>query len=190
MSINTLTATTSMAAINTMVDNRNRSRRWMASRAKKPRPGQAKTFSTTTVKPASARVISQPDRVRICTPAFLSECLATTLAQREVLELEAFDGPFEPPGAGSEDARVDLKLLEYELRDALASRGTEEAEARLAQRLQRPPVERAPLRLTSPAGPSFLRLLGIEVLQVGLARILEELRDVAHAQRARVPPRC
>ncbi len=58
--------------------------------------------------------------------------LATTLAQREILEPSAFEGPFEPPGAGSDDARVDLKLLAYAAREALASRGTDEAEARLS----------------------------------------------------------
>lgn len=52
--------------------------------------------------------------------------LATTLAVRET----GGTGPFAAPGAGSADARVDLKLLLHEAREALATRGTAAARQR------------------------------------------------------------
>lgn len=53
---------------------------------------------------------------------------ATTLATR--VPPEAGGGPYEPPGAGSADARVDLKLLLFRARRALETRGTDAARAR------------------------------------------------------------
>jgi hypothetical protein len=54
---------------------------------------------------------------------------ATTLAVRPA----AGPGPFAPPGEGSADARVDLKLLLARARRALAERGTPAALERFAQ---------------------------------------------------------
>lgn len=58
--------------------------------------------------------------------------LATTLAQRRDCSPDGLQGPFQVPGPGSEDARVDLKLLAFAAREALATRGTPAAQARIA----------------------------------------------------------
>ncbi|MEM7203462.1 MAG: hypothetical protein AAF628_24575 [Planctomycetota bacterium] len=62
---------------------------------------------------------------------------AATLAQQALLPAEAWVGPFNAPGKGSEDARVDLKLLQWRTDRLLAERGTAAARARLEE-LQRP----------------------------------------------------
>lgn len=59
--------------------------------------------------------------------------LATTLAQRAMLPESAWRGPFQEPGPGSADARVDLALLWHRAREAVARRGTPQARARLAE---------------------------------------------------------
>ena len=46
---------------------------------------------------------------------------------------EATGGSHDAPGAGSDDARVDLKLMTWRARSAIAERGTPEAEARLSE---------------------------------------------------------
>ncbi|MBK8977756.1 MAG: hypothetical protein IPM29_17755 [Planctomycetes bacterium] len=58
--------------------------------------------------------------------------LADTLAVRERLWATAGPGPFRAPGAGSADARIDLKLWWWQARTAVAARGTDAARARLA----------------------------------------------------------
>jgi len=58
--------------------------------------------------------------------------LAQTLAQRSALAPQAENEPHDPPGPGSADARVDLKLLAFATVEALAERGTPAARARLA----------------------------------------------------------
>jgi len=55
--------------------------------------------------------------------------LATTLARRDVHAARAHTSR---PGAGSRDARIDLKLLVWKAHQALEHRGTEAARARLA----------------------------------------------------------
>jgi hypothetical protein len=57
--------------------------------------------------------------------------LALNLAHRATLPPDAWNGPFQVPGPGSDDARVDFKLLAFEVRSALAARGTPAAHARL-----------------------------------------------------------
>lgn len=59
--------------------------------------------------------------------------LAATLAQRAILPSAAWEGPFQQPGLGSADARVDLKLAAFAAREAVATRGTEAARARLRE---------------------------------------------------------
>lgn len=59
--------------------------------------------------------------------------LATTLAQRAMLPESAWRGPFQEPGPGSADARMDLKLLWHRALDTVARRGTPQARARLAE---------------------------------------------------------
>lgn len=58
---------------------------------------------------------------------------APTLAARTLLPAEALTGPFAPPGAGSADVRMDLKLLAWRVQRALQTRGTDAARARLAE---------------------------------------------------------
>jgi len=58
--------------------------------------------------------------------------LISTLAQRKQRMPEGEAGPYATPGAGSDDARVRLKLLVHRARQALSSRGTAAAEERLA----------------------------------------------------------
>ena len=58
--------------------------------------------------------------------------LAATLAQRHDRPTNGLQGPFQKPGPGSQDARVDVKLLAFEAREALARRGTKAAQARIA----------------------------------------------------------
>lgn len=62
-------------------------------------------------------------------PARLAATLAQCVAAEPALPTTP---PFAPPGAGSADARVDLKLLAARLHAALATRGTAAARARLA----------------------------------------------------------
>lgn len=57
---------------------------------------------------------------------------AATLAQCANLAERSGPGPFQPPGPGSADARIDLKLLAYEANRALTRRGTEAAVRRIA----------------------------------------------------------
>ena len=57
---------------------------------------------------------------------------APTLAVRERLLADAPAGPFQQPGPGSADARVDLKLLWWRARASVAERGTPAARERLA----------------------------------------------------------
>ena len=59
--------------------------------------------------------------------------LAQTLAQRATLPPDAREGPFQQPDLGSADARVDLKLLAFAAQEAVATRGTGPARARLAE---------------------------------------------------------
>lgn len=59
--------------------------------------------------------------------------LAQTLAQRAILPPDAWEGPFQQPGFGSADARVDLKLAAFSAHEAMATRGTERARARLEE---------------------------------------------------------
>src|SRR5262249_5068277 len=59
--------------------------------------------------------------------------LALNLAHRATLPADAWHGPFVAPDPGSDDARVDLKLLAFEVKRALAERGTPAAHARLAE---------------------------------------------------------
>ena len=54
---------------------------------------------------------------------------ATTLAVREA----ASEGPHARPGAGSDDARVDLKLLLHQARRGIEERGTDAARRRFAE---------------------------------------------------------
>ncbi len=56
---------------------------------------------------------------------------AATLATRQQLLSTAGEGPFVVPGPGSDDSRVDLKLLLAKARGALATRGTDQARARI-----------------------------------------------------------
>ncbi len=59
--------------------------------------------------------------------------LAKTLADRDGLLASAGDGPFQTPGSGSCDARINLKLLLHEARVAVDSRGSDQARQRLEQ---------------------------------------------------------
>jgi hypothetical protein len=65
-------------------------------------------------------------------PAPHPDRVARTLAERERLLAERPAGPFQQPGPGSADARLDLKLLRHAAEQALAARGTDAARARLA----------------------------------------------------------
>ncbi len=58
--------------------------------------------------------------------------VATTLAERARLLAASGDGPFQAPPPGSADARIDLKLLWFAARRAVAARGDDETRARLA----------------------------------------------------------
>ena len=58
--------------------------------------------------------------------------LISTLAQRSQFLHEAAPGPYAEPGEGSEDARIDLKLLAHRVRVALAKPGNSLARERLA----------------------------------------------------------
>lgn len=57
---------------------------------------------------------------------------ATTLAGRAAIAERAGQGPFQIPGPGSADARIDLKLLAHAANQALTRRGTEAAVQRIA----------------------------------------------------------
>lgn len=58
--------------------------------------------------------------------------VALTLAQRAELAAALGKGPFQTPGSGSADARIDLKLLAWSVDQALTRRGTEAAVQRIA----------------------------------------------------------
>ncbi len=58
--------------------------------------------------------------------------LISTLAQRNARMHEGASGPYLQPGAGSGDARVDLKLLAHRARQALEKSASGEARERLA----------------------------------------------------------